>query len=54
MEYCCLAWAGPPGCYCGMPNKLQKWICWTVGLTLATEMSLILVLKTETTFISEI
>ena len=28
MEQCCHAWAGDPGCYLEMLDKLQKRICW--------------------------
>ena len=31
MEYCCDVWAGAPSCYLELPDKLQKWICRTVG-----------------------
>ena len=31
MEYCCHVWAGPPRCYLELLDKLQKWICRTVG-----------------------
>ena len=31
MEYCCHAWAGAPSCYLELLEKLQKWICRTVG-----------------------
>ena len=31
MEYCCHAWAGAPSCYLELLDKLQKWICRTVG-----------------------
>ena len=35
MEYCCHAWAGAPNCYLDLLDKLQKWICRTIGLSLA-------------------
>ena len=35
MEYCCHVWAGAPSCYLELLDKLQKWICRTVGLSLA-------------------
>ena len=38
MEYCCLAWAGAPSCYLGLLDKLQKWICSTVGRSLAISL----------------
>ena len=31
MEYCCHVWAGAPSCYLELLDKLQKWICRTVG-----------------------
>ena len=34
MEYCCHVWAGAPSCYLELLNKLQKWICRTVGPSL--------------------
>ena len=38
MEYCCHVWAGVPGCYLKLFDKLQKWICRTVGPSLATSL----------------
>ena len=35
MEYCCDVWAGAPSCYLESLDKLQKWICRTVGPSLA-------------------
>ena len=35
MEYCCHVWAGTPSCYLEMLGTLQKWICMTVGPSLA-------------------
>ena len=31
MEYCCDVWAGAPGCYLELLDKLQKRICRTAG-----------------------
>ena len=31
MKYCCHAWAGAPSYYLILLDKLQKWICRTVG-----------------------
>ena len=31
MEYCCHVWAGAPSFYLELLDKLQKWICGTVG-----------------------
>ena len=36
MEYCCHAWAGTHSCYLELLHKLQKWICRTVGPSIAT------------------
>ena len=36
MEYCCHVWAGAPSCYLELLDKLQKWICRTVGPSLAS------------------
>ena len=36
MEYCCRVWAGAPNCYLELLDKLQKWICRTIGPPLAT------------------
>ena len=36
MEYCCHVWVGNPSCYLELLDMLQKWICRTVGLSLAT------------------
>ena len=38
MEYCCHVWAGAPSCYLEMLDKLQKWICRTVGPALAASL----------------
>ena len=35
MEYYCHVWAGAPSCYVELLDKLQKWICRTVGPSLA-------------------
>ena len=35
MEYCCHIWPGAPNCYMELLYKLQKWICRTVGCSLA-------------------
>ena len=35
MGYCCHVWAGAPSCYLELLDKLQKWICRTVGPSLA-------------------
>ena len=38
MEYCCHVWADAPSCYLELLNKLQKWICRTVGPSLAASL----------------
>ena len=38
MEYCCHVWAGAPICYLELLDKLQKWICRTVGPSLAASL----------------
>ena len=38
MECCCHVWAGAPSCYLELLDKLQKWICRTVGPTLAASL----------------
>ena len=38
MEYCCHVWAGATSCYLELLDKLQNWICMTVGLSLATSL----------------
>ena len=38
MEYCCHVWAGAPGCYLELLDKLQKWIWRTVGPSLAASL----------------
>ena len=35
MKYYCHVWAGAPSCYLKLLDKLQKWICRTVGPSLA-------------------
>ena len=41
MEYCCRVWAGAASCYLELLNKLQKWICRTVGLPFAASLKLL-------------
>ena len=31
MEYCCHVWAGAPNCHLELLDKLQNWVCRTVG-----------------------
>ena len=38
MEYSCHVWAGAPSCYLELLDKLQKWICGTVGLSQASSL----------------
>ena len=38
MEYCCHVWAGAPGCYLELLDKLQKRICRTFGPSLAASL----------------
>ena len=38
MEYCCHVWAGALSCYFELLDKLQKWICRTVGPSLAASL----------------
>ena len=38
IEYCCQVWAGAPRCYLELLGKLQKWICRTVGPSLAASL----------------
>ena len=38
MEYCCHVWSGAPSCYLELLDKLQKWICGTVGPSLAVSL----------------
>ena len=38
MEYCCHVWAGAPGCYLELLDKLQKRICRIVGPSLAASV----------------
>ena len=38
IEYCCHVWAGAPSCYLELLEKLQKWICRTVGPSLAASL----------------
>ena len=41
MEYYCHVWAGSPSCYLEFLDKLQKWICRTVGPSLAASLELL-------------
>ena len=34
MQHCCHVWAGAPSCYLELLDKLQRWICRTVGPSL--------------------
>ena len=38
MECCYYIWAGAPSWYLELLNKLQKWICWIVGHSLAASL----------------
>ena len=38
MECCCRVWAGAPGCYLELLDKLEKRICRTVGYSLAVSL----------------
>ena len=38
MEYCCHVYPGAPSCYLQLLDKLQKWICRTVGPSLAASL----------------
>ena len=38
MEYCCHVSAGAPSCYLELLDKLQKWICKSVGPSLAASI----------------
>ena len=38
MEYWCHVWVGAPSCYLELLEKLQKWICRTVGPSLAASL----------------
>ena len=38
MEYCCHVWAGAPSSYLELLDELQKWICRTVGHSLASSL----------------
>ena len=38
MEYNCHIWAGAPSCYLELLDKLQKWICRTVGPLFASSL----------------
>ena len=37
-RYCCHVWAGTSSCYLVLLDKLQKWICKTVGPSLAASL----------------
>ena len=38
MEFCCHVWVGAPSCYLDLLDKLQKWICRTVGPSIANSL----------------
>ena len=39
MEYYCHVWVGGPSCYLELLDKLQKWICRTVGPSLTASLA---------------
>ena len=41
MKYCYHVWAGAPSCFLELLDKLQKWICRTVGTSLAASLELL-------------
>ena len=41
MEYRCHVWACAPSCYLDFLNKIQKWLCMTVGPSLAASPELL-------------
>ena len=41
MEYCCHVRTGAPNCYLELLDKLQKWICRTVGPSFAASLELL-------------
>ena len=41
MEYCCHVWTGTPSCYLELLDKLQKWICRTIGPSFAASLELL-------------
>ena len=41
MNYCYHVWAGAPSCFLELFDKLQKWICRTVGTSLAASLELL-------------
>ena len=38
MECCCHVWADAPSCYLEFLDKIQQWICRTVGPSLAASL----------------
>ena len=51
MEYCCHVWAGACSCYLELLDKLQKWICRSVGLSLAASLELLAHRRNEASLI---
>ena len=47
MEYCCHVWAGAPGCYLEVLDKLQKRICRTVGPSVAVSLEPLLIVELQ-------
>ena len=41
MEYCCHVWVGALSCYSELLDKLQNWICRTVGPSFAASLELL-------------
>ena len=44
-EYCCHVWPGAPSCYLELLDKVQKWICRTVGSSFAALLNPWLIVK---------
>ena len=38
MKYCCHVWVCVPSCYFELLDKLQKWICRTIGSSLVASL----------------
>ena len=51
MGNCCHAWTGTPSCYLDLLDKLQKWICRTIGPSLAASLESLVLRRNATSLI---
>ena len=54
MEYFCHVWAGSPSRYLDMLDKLQKWICRTLGASFTSSLEPLALHQNATSFLSKV